>query len=542
MASDQVRQASKVLGPLLRRRGTSPALGTSLRRALQALDKSFSGLSPQAQDETIEAGITELRNCVELIRQSDRPADHEQLEGINKALALLAPAEEAPAEVPLPALVLAPPSQAAAAVGMPSAEIRADAQGAAKRRQAQAPASDFKVAGELLARLDDDLQNLHVILSEPLFRLEDLYTAIDAMQRQIRTVKWLGRDRIPDFLQVADMAKSLKDKIAAALALVYMGEARGAEMLIGILGKAAAEKQPLPETSATLLRTISGADLLDWLLKVFLKPAHPTVCGLLLPLLAEQNLLSSEQIWGLVNHAKDEIAVQAALALPWTDGAHDIPLLLSWAHNARTTRRANALFFAAAMLGSAAALAEIRARVQKGEALDYLLVDALAIAGDRTDATLLTTLAANPDLDATYLLLAAAHLGCTETLQTLPQLAESVPSDVADEVRRILTGHDSQAGDESAQPDKAIRVLHGEPWSVAGLIARLEASDETLQSQRRMALELRVRTGQVPLSTLPMLLPDSSRTELLANWNSYFAKANGKLKPGDWYYQGKPMA
>jgi hypothetical protein len=31
------------------------------------------------------------------------------------------------------------------------------------------------------------------------------------------------------------------------------------------------------------------------------------------------------------------------------------------------------------------------------------------------------------------------------------------------------------------------------------------------------------------------------RPELLAHWNTYYAKANGRLKPGQWYYQGKPM-
>jgi hypothetical protein len=92
-----------------------------------------------------------------------------------------------------------------------------------------------------------------------------------------------------------------------------------------------------------------------------------------------------------------------------------------------------------------------------------------------------------------------------------------------------------------AQPDSAVRNLRGQPWSVAGLIACLAEPNETLQSQRLMALELRTRTGQAPLSTLPVLLPAAARPELLANWNSYYAKANGRLKPGDWYYQGKSM-
>jgi len=87
-----------------------------------------------------------------------------------------------------------------------------------------------------------------------------------------------------------------------------------------------------------------------------------------------------------------------------------------------------------------------------------------------------------------------------------------------------------------------MRMLRGRPWSVAGLLECLQAPGETLQAQRQMALELRARTGEAPLSTLPLLLPAAARPELLANWSTYYAKAHGKLKPGQWYYQGKPMA
>jgi len=351
----------------------------------------------------------------------------------------------------------------------------------------------------------------------------------------------LGRERVPEILRVADVAKSADDRLAAGAALVHLGEARGAEMMLGILGKTAAEKQPLPATSSTLLRTLTDSSLLEWLLAIFLKPAHPAVCGLLLPLLAERNLLSSEQLFDLANHPKDEIAVEAARDLPWTAGDHDPQRLLGWAHEARTPRRANALLFAATALGSVAALAEVRARVQKGEDVDHLLVDALAIAGAPSDAATLTALAASPDIDDAYVLLAAANLGSAETLRALPGLAEQVPADVVDEVTRMITGRASRAKDNDVKADSATRTLRGQPWSVAGLIACLAEPGETLQAQRWMALELRARTGQAQLSTLPLLLPAAARPELLANWNSYYAKANGRLKPGNWYYQGKSV-
>ena len=537
MASDQVRQASKLLGPLLRRRGTSPAVGAGLRRALGALDKSLTGLSAQAQDETIASGITELRACVELIGKSDRPADHDQLEGINKALALLAPAEEAFVAAPAPDLVLVAPAEAKTA-----SAPRSVAESLPRpHRPSKAPALDFHTVGTLLVGLEAKLRTLHVVLSEPLFRLADRYGAAAELQKQVTALKWLGRERVPEILRVADVAKSVDDRLAAGAALIHLGEARGAEMMMGILGKVAAAQQPLPDTSATLLRTLTDASLLDWLLKIFLKPAHPVVCGLLLPLLVERNLLSSEQIWELSNHPKDEIAVEAARALPWTDGNHDTQMLLAWAREARTPRRASALLFAATALGSAAALAEVRARVEKGEDVDHLLVDALAIAGAPADAAALTALAARPDSDAAYVLLAAANLGSAETLRVLPMLADQVPANVLDEAQRMLTGRALRVEGEPGKANAAIRTLRGQPWSVAGLIACLAEPGETLEAQRLMALELRARTGQAPLSTLPVLLPAAARPELLANWNSYYAKANGKLKPGDWYYQGKNM-
>ena len=542
MASDQVRQASKLLGPLLRRRGTSPAVGAGLRRALGALDRSLTGLSAQAQDETITSGITELRACVELIGKSDRPADHDQLEGINQALALLTPAERAfvaaPAPAPAPELVLAAPAAAKTA-----SSPRSVAESPPRpHRPSKAPTLDFHTAGLLLDGLEAKLRTLHVVLHEPLFRLADRYGADADLGKQVTALKWLGRERVPEILRVADAAKSVDDRLAAGAALVHLGEPGGAERLMGILGKAAADNQPLPDTSATLLRTLTDGKLLNWLLAIFLKPAHPAVCGLLLPLLAERNLLSSEQLWELANHPKDDIAVEAARALPWTDGNHDPQMLLAWARDARTPKHANALLYAATALGVAAALAEVRVRIAKGDNLDHLLVDALAIAGSPSDAAALTALAAQPDVDADYVLLAAANLGSAETLQALPGLADVISAQVADEVQRMITGRVAHAQDDRGKADNAIRTLRGQPWSVAGVIGCLAEPGETLQAQRLMALELRARTGQAPLSTLPVLLPAAARPELLANWNSYYAKANGRLQPGDWYYQGKIMA
>lgn len=533
MGSDQVRQASKVLGPLLRRRGTSPALGATLRRALQALDKSFAGLSPQAEDETIETGIAELRACVELIGQSDRPADHEQLAGIERALVLLAP----PFAAPPPALALeAPATGVAAAVARvgPTAGQRKP-----RTRRPGAPALDFETVGTLLLGLEAKLQTLHLGLGEPLFTMADGCAAEAELERQIEALRWLGKERAVELLRVADLAQGLEDRLVAGAALVYLGEGSGAEMVMGILGKAAAAKQPFPEISPTLLRTFTDASVLDWLRQLVLRPAHPAVCGLLLPLLVERNLLSAEQVWSWVNHAKDDVAVAAACALPWIDGRADVESLLAWAREARSPRRAPALLFAATALGSAAALAEVRARLQQDRPSHRLLVDALAVAGGAGDAELLTALAAHPDADAGYLLLAAANLGSAGMLDALPSFADEVPGRILEEVRRMVTGRSSPDGDGPGL-DMAVRALRGQPWSVAGVLACLGSPEESPVAQRRMAIELRVRTGQALPSRLPQLLPPAARSGLLATWTAHYAKAGGKLRPGGWYYQGRP--
>jgi hypothetical protein len=205
---------------------------------------------------------------------------------------------------------------------------------------------------------------------------------------------------------------------------------------------------------------------------------------------------------------------------------------------AKNPRRANALLFAAVALGSAQALAEVRARVR--EEFDEQLVDALAIAGDESDASLLLDLASLPDADAGELVFAAANLGCVATARALSAFADRVPGDVLGEAKRLILGDDRDPRSNPTEKEPSTRFLHGQPWSVSGLLARLAATDETVRSRRRLALELRVRTGLLPPAILPAFAPAQARSEALASWTVHFAKAAGRMSPGRWYYQGKP--
>ncbi|HEY5284774.1 MAG TPA: hypothetical protein VIM14_18420, partial [Polyangia bacterium] len=164
MASEQVRQASKVIGPLLRRRGTSPALGATLRRALGALDKSLGGLDGPKQEKAEQAGIAELRACVGLIAVSDRPADHEQLEGINKALAILAPPETTRPESANTGTISLSDVAAAPAAPPPERPART-AKAARKRRPPRAPKLDFQTVEAQLLRFAAKAELIHCALT-----------------------------------------------------------------------------------------------------------------------------------------------------------------------------------------------------------------------------------------------------------------------------------------------------------------------------------------------------------------------------------------
>jgi hypothetical protein len=245
---------------------------------------------------------------------------------------------------------------------------------------------------------------------------------------------------------------------------------------------------------------------------------------------------SSEQLLKLTNHPSDAIAVPAVEALACFGDAHNAPLLLASARKAPTPGRANALLLAAVALGSVEALAEVRAQLPDRADSSHHLVEALAIAGDASDAPRLLALAEQTSVEADHSLLAAANLGCDATVQALPALVSHVRRETIEQARRMLLGSGFPHPSYEAS---ALRRLHGEPWSVSGLLWRLAAPDEPVQSQRRLALEVRVRTGFVPPTRFSLLMSAAARAELVASWTTHFAKANGQLAPGGWYYQGK---
>jgi hypothetical protein len=377
------------------------------------------------------------------------------------------------------------------------------------------------------------------VLNGATHRLADLDAAAEELHTHLRAIAWPGSSRTPAIVKVSREAKDAEERLVASAALVHLEAPGGAERSMTVVERAANSKAPLSSIALTILRALTGQHFLACVRKVFEKTKTDSVRALLLPLLVERGQLTQEQLLPLIDHAHDDIAIEAALALAAIGDAQHAATLAACAARAKDPRRANALIFAAAVLGSADALAKVRAQVHKREDFDEHLIDALAIAGDESDASLLLDLATHPDADADYAVFAAANLGSAATIAALPAFTDRVAKDVLDEARRLILGN-NKAAPASRSETPSLRLLRGQPWSVAGVLALLAAGDETVREQRRLALELRVRTGLVPPTVLPVFAPDQPRAATLASWTNHFSRASGRLPPGQWYYQGKP--
>ncbi len=563
MATEKVRLASIALGPLLRRRGTSPAVGATQRRAIQALDKALVENDPRKQEDAIRLATAELRNCQHLAEQSSREADRGQLDGVNQALILIAPATApAPprssvflAPSPAPASeILHPPGQPVAPFKLVPPPIPPQARPAplaasptaeARIRTPKTKSLDFPTARVRLDGLLKGVRVIHVRLDDPLTTLREVSVAGLELDKIVQVTKWLGAKHIPAFLEAAEKAENVEERLVAHAALVHLGVPDGAEKMITMVAKAAMDKPP--GTTATILRTLANAGVLDGLVKLFLGRPEIALCKVLLPVLWENGLLSSDQLLNLANHPDDEVSAEAAVALAWAGDARGAQMLLAWARATSDPRRANAFLFAAVALGLVEALAEVRARLT--ECKDSVhgahhLIEALAIAGDGSDAVRLVAFAARPeaevDVDVGQAVLAAANLGCAEILPSLSAFAERVRPDILTEARSMILGDGRSHHPGTIPSPSTTRMLRGQPWSVAGVLESLAALDRPVWSQRRSALEIRVRTGLVPPTGFPLLASAAARAELLAKWETHFAKAGAKLAPGGWYYQGKP--
>jgi hypothetical protein len=378
---------------------------------------------------------------------------------------------------------------------------------------------------------------LHAVASSVSHRLADLDAANESVDTYLRATLWLGRERVPSIVKLSREAKETETRLAAATALVHLRQPGGAERSLTVVERAAQAKTPLVPSARTVLRWLRGDDFIACANTVFAKTTCDAVRALLLPLLVEHGQLSAEALLPLAEHANDHLAASAARALAWVGEARHAEALMAAARRTEQTDRLGALLFAGAALGSLDALAQIRARIRKREAVSHSMVDALAVAGDPSDASLLVELAAGEDVDTAPLLLAAASLGHPSTLESLPSFADRVPGDVLDEAHRRIAGEEPSAEGNLLRG----RLFRGQAWSVARLIERLSDPRETVSAERLLALELRVRTGVTPPNIVPRFALTKERSAAVAGWMSHYAKSNGRLDAGKWYYQGQPL-
>ena len=262
-------------------------------------------------------------------------------------------------------------------------------------------------------------------------------------------------------------------------------------------------------------------------------PALMVLRARCLPLLFENHLPDGE---ALVRMLDDEaVALAAAAALAWCRIQDGSRRLLEKALACPPSPLLHALLFASVTQGDREAMSEVRIRVATGSASTWL-IDALAIAGDESDAELLLDLAANPEMPTEYALWALAHLGSSTALAGMKNLENRLEPALVGRAIELV------AGAQNDSPPAPGRLLDGKPWSVANAVRRLAApTDVPLPIVRWTALDLAVRTGR----PAPCMYDFSSPTEYQRLAAQAFAACYaGCLEPppGGWYYFGHPVA
>jgi hypothetical protein len=239
----------------------------------------------------------------------------------------------------------------------------------------------------------------------------------------------------------------------------------------------------------------------------------------------------------LLGHDNDALAIRAAELLAWLGRPPaDARALENCLQREISAARVFPFLYAAIVLGSAGALAELRRRLDAGEPVTAHAVDALACAGGPHDAERLLKLAARDEALAAVAVLAAGHLGDRRTAAAL--VAGVEPKAVAERALRTIVG----ASARDAARSSGGRLLYGKPWTLEGALTRLDALDELLRARRWLALEAAVRTGTRPTVVVDVAMPVAVQTAALARLRAA-TEPRGRVIPGGaWFYFGRPIA
>jgi hypothetical protein len=220
-----------------------------------------------------------------------------------------------------------------------------------------------------------------------------------------------------------------------------------------------------------------------------------------LPLLADHDRLTSGALVALLDHPADAVADQAAQLLGWMgrDGHHRLAV----ESRALSNRRAPFLQ-AAVVLGSAPALALVRAAMDGGANELGCHLETLALAGDPSDAVRLRRLTTLDDPVAELATLAISYLGI-----------------------------------DSGPRATGARLLEGRPWTLAGSLSRAVASEEPIWTRRWRTLEAAVRTGVRPATAVYDGLAPAQLQQRAAERVRVAFETERQLAPGRWYYLGR---
>ena len=587
-SASQAREAQRSLGPLLRRRGTSVEVGQRLRRAIQHLDMALS--APEVASNEIRSAVGELTACAETIRASERKSDQEQFAGVTSALAALGNLRSArtgtllstperpifddppvgrnvsatvvlPIQDPVPTLPAPtslketerepeptpplraeaprPPSIPRPRELTPKAPSSAEPGGRHFKRTATGHGASVATVSNLCSRISALHRRRLTLLDDVGTTWNDLAWLEADLARCALALSW-AVDPSPAGVEELGEMTSGAEPIDPIVALLHVGGEAAIDHALAAARDSCADRRNA-KLFVDALRFAASDSLLAKARGLFAAPAAGPLRAALVPFLAERGALSSEDLIGLARDERDPGAPAAIHAIAYRGcrelAAEILAIRTSLATDGSSQEvmeTVDALAFASVVVGERAGLDEVRRRVDSDPEARASLIDALALAGDESDAERLLEFAERGGPTAMRATLAAGHLGFSAVLPRLDGLKAAFGENLIDRARTEIVGHLTRS------PPGPGRLLRGRLWTVEGAVERLEDQDELVLSQTWIALELSVRTG-IPMPG--QIQPGASTKELkaiAAAWRLALRQAR-LPRAGEWLYFGRPM-
>lgn len=402
------------------------------------------------------------------------------------AVAQAGPDPPAPIEAPQPPEPpQAPPPRARSDRGTPSGPA-----GARARPKRAPPVANLNSADKNVKSIVAKLTALHERRANLLHDLLATWGALKAVDTQmiyaVQSLRWLGEQGLAGAQGALADAEDEAGRFAAVTALLQMG---ASDHVFAWL------EETLASTSPGVLfafRVCADLVVLERLLELG-ERTNGAWRVLVLAALAERGHCAPGALLALLDDPDDEVAIGATEIFAWVGrGAKLGEAVCRSARDASPARR-SAILFADVALGSRESLFELRRVVDAGAPVTERAVDALAVAGEMEDADRLTRLAARQPELGPLAVLAAGHRG--NLAATAAIAAAEVSAPLRAHALRTVQGLRLPPIHEPV----GVRLLYGEPWTLARALERLTAPDEVLRARRWYALEVAVSSGtQVP--------------------------------------------